>query len=990
MRDTMTACRYKAKESLVRTMAGWMLLCALATEACGGEGFDAVFFHRAVFVSPPRRIPSRTAVDAPLLGNGDMGVALSGLPEALRFWLAKNDFWRLQSHYNTSGPRVFGGVDVSIPALKGASYRVEQILGAAVTRCTFVKGKTTVKTTVWVAATANVLFLDFWLEGPPVEVSVKLWGAEGDGSETEHDSEGGTSWVVRRFVKDVDIPTEAAATMSLRDVEKRDFTLQPGKLVTVVVAMASKFRHPEPLATARKLAASDRVDLAVQNRMWWTDFWHKSFVDIPDKDIERHYYLSNYVMASCSRDPEFPPPIFGTWITTDNPGWNGDYHLNYNHMAPYYGLYSSNHIEQADPYHAPILDFMERGKWYAKNVTGTRGVLYPVGIGPKGIETTVNCNRHGRNVEKGGLFFGQKSNAAYCVVNLSMRWYLTYDLDYAKTVYPFVREVADFWEDYLKFEKGRYVIYKDAVHEGSGENFNSIVSIGLARNVFETAIDMSKELGIDADRHEKWRHILAHISGYATQEKGGKTVFRYTEKGTDWWRNNTLGIQHIYPAGAIGLDSDPKLLEISRNTIDVMARWKDNNGMNSFFPAAVRVGYDPHVILAKLRTYVTQHAQTNGFAASNPHGIENCSIVPNTINEMLCMGHQGVLRVFPVWPKDKDARFGTLRAHGAFLVSSDLSDGVVQYVKLQSERGRACTFQNPWDGKAVRLYRNGKQAEALEGERFTFKTAVAEQVVLVPDGVSYEDAQRRMLPPVDAPVIQSEGDEGNTVALSSSVEDAQIRYTTDGSVPTEASALYTKPLVLRRTTTVKARAFKAGVRPSATVTRRVVIWGVDENLTNTFDTKADMDRVRFVDVYPGEPPRWIDTPRKGALNPNPGRRGIVGVHPKSRTEPCKLLWRVTVPKGKSRLRIVTSGDPFGNPGKSDYVLTVGVGGSWFKPEVIDAGHPPDAKNWRTLEYDLSAHAGKTVTITLKAAAGGPKHPWHNDRAYFDEIRIVTE
>ena len=101
---------------------------------------------------------------------------------------------------------------------------------------------------------------------------------------------------------------------------------------------------------------------------------------------------------------------------------------------------------------------------------------------------------------------------------------------------------------------------------------------------------MSDELGVDADRREKWQHILDHLSSWTTQEMGGKTVFRYTEKGTHWWRNNTLGIQHIYPGNALGLDSDPKWLRVAHNTIAVMQRWIDFNGSNSFFPAAVRVG----------------------------------------------------------------------------------------------------------------------------------------------------------------------------------------------------------------------------------------------------------------------------------------------------------------------------------------------------------------------------------------------------------------
>ena len=56
---------------------------------------------------------------------------------------------------------------------------------------------------------------------------------------------------------------------------------------------------------------------------------------------------------------------------------------------------------------------------------------------------------------------------------MAMRWYHTYDLDYAKKVYPFVVEVVNFWEDYLKLEpfdkaqgkNKRYVIYGDSAHE---------------------------------------------------------------------------------------------------------------------------------------------------------------------------------------------------------------------------------------------------------------------------------------------------------------------------------------------------------------------------------------------------------------------------------------------------------------------------------------------------------------------------------------------
>ena len=731
-----------------------------ATATMETETRRIVSQYKAMFLYPAKGAPSKTIVNGPLLGNGDMGVCISAIDKGQRFWLCKNDFWKLTDRTQSGGPRVFGGLDVKLPE-HGGGWPAEQRLYEAVTVSTYARGKRgkvdgRVEMRSWVAASENMLVVEMTASGEDADVEVNLWVQEGNDAEVATGTDGDSQWATRRFAKDVKIATEAACAAKSIGAKGAKFSIKAGRTVAIVAAMQSGFKSKTPLAAVRaSIDAMDAAGLAEMKKKhaaWWREFWAKSFVEIGDPVLEQRYYLSHYVMACASRDPDFPPGIFGTWNTTDTPGWMGDYHLNYNHMAPYYALYSSNHIAQADPYHGPILDFRRRAQWYARNALNCRGVYYPVGIGPKGVETTLNYPTTGyakpQHVEKGGLFYHQKSNAAYCLVNVAMRWYHTYDKAYAKQLYPLVRDVADFWEDYLKFENGRYVIYKDSVHErsGNGNDFNSIVSLGLVRNAFELAIDMSSEMGVDADRHAKWNHILDNLSTWSYQtlrlphgpgedrsvKKPERKVFRYTERGTAWWRNNTLGIQHIYPAGAIGLDSPPEVLEVSRNTIDVMNRWFDGNGMNSFYPAAVRVGYDPKVILAKLREMVTTKGGPNGFIKRNPHGIENCSIVPNTINEMLCMGHRGALRLFPVWPKNTDARFALLRAWGAFLIDSELRDGVVRYVRIKSERGRPCTVQNPWPRHKVTVFRGGVKAETVSGSRFTLKTRVDEELRLLP------------------------------------------------------------------------------------------------------------------------------------------------------------------------------------------------------------------------------------------------------------------
>ncbi|MDD4662565.1 MAG: chitobiase/beta-hexosaminidase C-terminal domain-containing protein, partial [Candidatus ainarchaeum sp.] len=61
------------------------------------------------------------------------------------------------------------------------------------------------------------------------------------------------------------------------------------------------------------------------------------------------------------------------------------------------------------------------------------------------------------------------------------------------------------------------------------------------------------------------------------------------------------------------------------------------------------------------------------------------------------------------------------------------------------------------------------------------------------------------------------------VIMTSETANAMIYYTTDSSVPTEQSNLYTGPFSLTSTTTIKAKAFKSGMTPSSVVTRNYSI-----------------------------------------------------------------------------------------------------------------------------------------------------------------------
>ena len=702
--------------------------------------FDPVSKHVAVFTEPPKHVPTQGMPDGPLLGNGDVGVALAGPPEAQRFYIGKNDFWR-RNHADASITAV-GVVSLSIPALRGATYRQEQDLARAEVRGTFAKDDTTLHTRSWVDATENLVVTSLRCEGnTSLAVSVRqIAGAQAatperiadNGQRTNVDGQLGTCWFTHKADalpgrgREVAVVTRIMGATTRADGDGGLLaTLKPGESIAVVSAVLSDLDAPEFLLAAKQLVAAvqpeDLDALSARHRKWWADFWGRSFIEIPDQEIEKRWYAGLYVIGSCSRAGKVAPGLWGNWITTDHPNWHGDFHLNYNFQASYYIVYSANHADLSLPFYQAIWESVPNGRAMAQR-HGWKGLHFPVCIGPWGLSS-----------ENPDGDWGQRSDAAFAALNFIWQYQYTQDSDFLRTnAYPYLREVADFWEDYLKLEGGRYVVNNDSIHEGSGSDMNPLLSLGLVRTLFKNLLTMSEDLGVNAERRPKWRDICARISAFPLQERGGKAVFRYSEKGTAWVDGNTLGIHHIFPAGAIGLDSDPKLLEICHNTIATMSRWHDDNGFSSWYSACARVGYDPQTILANMRKECGQRSYPNLLLYYGGGGIENVAGFL-AVNEMLMQSHEGVIRFFPVWPKDQNARFGGLRAVGAFIVSAELKDRVVGGVKIQSEKGRACTVQNPWPGRTVLLTRHGKVPESAGGDRFTFQTASGEIIGLQPN-----------------------------------------------------------------------------------------------------------------------------------------------------------------------------------------------------------------------------------------------------------------
>ena len=749
-----------------------ILLFVLASACPAADAFSEsqriVSQYKAVFASPSKRLPAFHAVDSPITGNGDIGLTLNGPPERQRYWISKCDFWKSGPSFKQCGPSLIGGIDVSIESLKDASYHVEQTLYEPVLASKFATPKGSVTINAWVSATDSLVVLELAAHDAPVRVQIDLWTKDGYGSETAKGSATEVTWATRKFVSsDLLFPTEAIIALRTSPSVPAAFTLEPGKPITVVAAVMTNHdaKGYETLAVqkARDATTGEVVRLRAEHRKWWQSFWAESYVELEDKLLEKHYYASHYVMACCSRNPKFPPGLYGNWITLDRTAWSGDIHLNYNHQTPFWALYSSNHIGLTECYDAPLLEQLEGFQRDARIFLNKKGAYASVGIGPKGLicrfpdkagldqAYKAKCNPGSYDDLAGQpMFLGQKSNALFAAMNMILRYEYTYDINYLRKVYPYLTAVADFWEDYLVLENGRYVIHDDSYGEvGPWEgkdwkklygDFNPILSLGFLRVFFPSIINYSKVLERDADKRAKWQDVLDRLSALPVAIENGRKRFRACEGGSgsgskivglDWMMMHSL----VFPATNFGLSSDAASLAMIHEDIKSWNDWsRHDDNFQGLLIGAARVGYDPDFLVARAKAVIAKRSLPNLWIRSGGGGIETCSGIPGMINEMMLQSHGGVMRIFPVFPRGQSGSFHRLRTFGAFLVSGAIDKGVVQPIVIESEKGRPCVLQNPWPGKKVIISSKQGQTREISGDVLRLPTVEGERLTLTPQG----------------------------------------------------------------------------------------------------------------------------------------------------------------------------------------------------------------------------------------------------------------
>ena len=287
-------------------------------------------------------------------------------------------------------------------------------------------------------------------------------------------------------------------------------------------------------------------------------------VDVPDSDLptdERirlfragkdpampllYFEYGRYLMVSGSSG-ELPINLQGKWNEELQPPWESDYHLDINLQMCYWFVETLSMHHAADTLFRLIERYVPYGREMARRLYGCGGVTLCLQTDVWGRVTPESC---GWAVWHGA--------APWLAQHMFMHWRYTRDEQFLRErCYPFLKEAAAFYEDYLLEKDGELWIVPSQSPEnrfvGTGDwpvsiGYNSAMDIELITELLGNAAECADILGVDADKARLWRDIVARLPKLSVDRRGRLNEWDCEREEAEPGHRHLSHLYGLYPA----------------------------------------------------------------------------------------------------------------------------------------------------------------------------------------------------------------------------------------------------------------------------------------------------------------------------------------------------------------------------------------------------------------------------------------------------------
>ena len=222
-----------------------------------------------------------------------------------------------------------------------------------------------------------------------------------------------------------------------------------------------------------------------------------------------YFEYGRYLMVSGSSG-ELPLNLQGKWNEELAPAWEADYHLDINLEMCYWFAETLGLNHAAGTLFNLIEKYVPYGRVMARNLYGCRGFNF-----------TIQTDVWGRVTPEAKGWAVWLGAAPWLGQHLFQHWRYTKDTDFLKNrCYPYLKECAAFYEDYLVERDGELWILPSQSpenrFEGTGSwpvsiGINCAMDIELTAELLQSAIECAEILGEDSDLIAKWQAMLNRL-----------------------------------------------------------------------------------------------------------------------------------------------------------------------------------------------------------------------------------------------------------------------------------------------------------------------------------------------------------------------------------------------------------------------------------------------------------------------------------------------
>jgi alpha-L-fucosidase 2 len=484
-------------------------------------------------------------------------------------------------------------------------------------------------------------------------------------------------------------------------------------------SVASSFEGSDPLALARGRVtrALDRGFGAMleTHKRWWFDYWHKSSVRVPNRIIERQWYLEQYKFGAASRRGAPPITLQAVWTADDGklPPWKGDFHHDLNTQLSYWPCYSGNRLDEGLSYLEWLWKTRDTGFAWTKRFFGLPGLNVPM---------TADLN--GNQMGGWRQYTHSATTVAWLAHHFYLHWKYSGDREFLRErAWPYLRDAAVFIEAFTRTKDARGkrthpLSSSPEIHDNRPEAwFDSVTNYDLAldRWLMAAAAEAAEALGLK-DEAARWRGVLAEFPGFSLGEDGRLLVAAGHPLGAS--HRHFSHLMAIHPLGLIDWEDGAAARRTIRASLADLDRLGSSAWTGYSFAWLANLAArarDGEKAAKALEVFATPFTLRNSFHCNGdqsgkgyskltyrPFTLEGNFAAAAGVQEMLLQSHRGRIVVFPAIPASwGDVAFTTLRAEGAFLVSAARTGGKVARVEIIAERGGRCRIVSPFTGKEL-------------------------------------------------------------------------------------------------------------------------------------------------------------------------------------------------------------------------------------------------------------------------------------------------